>query len=61
MDPYVIDLPWPLTLLVHGIILNARPKKSAETYQSIWTEQGSPLIYHCNALTESLQARLKSR
>ena len=53
MDPYVIDLPWPArALLVHGIILNTRPKKSAEAYQSIWTENGSPLI-HCNALTES--------
>ena len=60
MDPYVIDLPWPArALLVHGIILNTRPKKSAEAYQSIWTEQGSPLIYHCNALTESLQTRFE--
>ena len=51
MDPYVIDLPWPArALLVHGIILNTRPKKSAEAYQSIWTEQGSPLIYHCQRL-----------
>ncbi len=58
MDPYVIDLPWPArALLVHGIILNTRPKKSAEAYQSIWTENGSPLIHFCQELTTALQPR----
>ena len=56
MDPYVIDLPYPArALLVYGIILNTRPKKSAEAYKSIWTENGSPLIHYCNQLTEALK------
>ena len=58
MDPYVIDLPWPArALLVHGIILNTRPKKSAEAYQSIWSENGSPLIHYCQELTKELKLR----
>ncbi|GAB2762985.1 ferrochelatase [Salinimicrobium soli] len=45
MDERVIDVPyWARTLLVRGIILNTRPKKSAEAYQKIWWEEGSPLI-----------------
>ncbi|MEK9726485.1 MAG: ferrochelatase [Candidatus Margulisiibacteriota bacterium] len=45
MDKYVIDLPYLLRfLLVKGIILNVRPKKSAEAYKSIWWDSGSPLI-----------------
>ncbi|WP_196895995.1 ferrochelatase [Aureivirga marina] len=45
MDKYVIDIPIiPRTLLVKGIILNTRPKKSAAAYQKIWWEEGSPLI-----------------
>ena len=45
MDERVIDVPlWARTLLVKGIVLNTRPKKSSEAYQNIWWEEGSPLI-----------------
>jgi protoporphyrin/coproporphyrin ferrochelatase len=45
MDKYVIDVPYLLrALLVRGIILQTRPKKSAEAYSRIWTDEGSPLI-----------------
>ena len=45
MDKYVIDVPYILrALLVRGIILQTRPKKSAEAYARIWTSEGSPLI-----------------
>lgn len=58
MDPYVIDLPWPLrALLVHGIILPRRPAQSAEAYQAIWTKNGSPLIHYCTQLTAALKAK----
>jgi len=47
MDPFVIDIPWiARALLVHGIILRNRPEKSAEAYRKIWTERGSPLLFH---------------
>ena len=55
MDERVIDVPyWARTLLVKGIVLNTRPKKSAEAYQKIWWDEGSPLI----VLSERLQAKI---
>ena len=58
-DPYVIDLPYLLRkILVNGIILNTRPKKSAEAYQQIWTKDGSPLMFHTQALTKKVAQRL---
>ena len=56
MDKYVIDLPYLVRfLLVKGIILNVRPKKSAEAYESIWWENGSPLI----EISKQVQHKLK--
>lgn len=43
-DERVIDQAFVRRVIVPLIILNTRPKKSAEAYQTIWTEQGSPLI-----------------
>lgn len=44
-DPRVVEIPRLLWLIIlHGIILRVRPKKSAKLYESIWTEQGSPLL-----------------
>jgi len=55
MDERVIDLPYILrAILVKGIVLNTRPKKSAEAYQKIWWEEGSPLI----VLSERLQEKI---
>jgi len=55
MDPRVIDVPrWARILLVRGIILNTRPKKSAEAYAKIWWDEGSPLI----VLSERLQKKV---
>ncbi len=45
MDERVIDVPnWLRNLLVRGIILQTRPKKSAKAYAKIWWEEGSPLV-----------------
>lgn len=59
MDPYVIDLPWPLrALLVNTIILPKRPAQSAEAYKAVWTEHGSPLVHHCKELRDALRKRI---
>lgn len=59
MDPRVIDVPkWARTLLVRGIILNTRPKKSAEAYSKIWWEEGSPLIVISKRLQRKIQERV---
>lgn len=57
MDPYVIDIPkiWRW-LLVKGIILQARPKKSAHAYGKIWDPvRGSPLRFHSEDLVKGMQ------
>ena len=44
-DTRVIEFPkfiWKIIL--HGIILRIRPKRSAKTYKTIWTDEGSPLL-----------------
>ena len=56
MDEKVIDYPWFFrSLLVQGIILNTRPKKSAAAYETVWTEEGSPLIF----ITERIKRKLE--
>ncbi len=59
MDGRVIDIP-PLSraLLVKGIIVPFRGPKSAKTYQKIWTENGSPLMYYGARVAERLQDNL---
>jgi ferrochelatase len=58
MDPRVIDVPyWFRAFLVKGIVLNTRPKKSAEAYSKIWWEEGSPLI----VLSERLQVKIQKQ
>ncbi|MBI2728915.1 MAG: ferrochelatase [Polaromonas sp.] len=43
-DHRVVEIPKAIWwLILHGIILRVRPKKSAAKYASIWMEQGSPL------------------
>jgi ferrochelatase len=59
MDRYVIDLPYPLrALLVRGIILRTRPKKSAHAYEVIWTPEGAPLVVTTRSLTQKVQKYL---
>jgi ferrochelatase len=58
-DPFVIDIPtFFRKILVNGIILNTRPKKSAEAYQQVWTKDGSPLMIHTQALAQKVQRLL---
>ena len=43
-DHRVVEIPRAIWwLILHGIILRTRPKKSAAKYASIWTKEGSPL------------------
>ncbi len=44
-DPRVIEVARPLWwLILHGVILRIRPRKSAEAYAKVWSEEGSPLL-----------------
>lgn len=58
-DKRVIDFPTPIRkALVEGIILPIRPKESAEAYELIWWEEGSPLIVITQQVIDKLQKRL---
>jgi len=55
-DPRVIDIPWLLRkILVNLIIVPFRAPKSAKVYKQLWTENGSPLLFHCEQAREELQ------
>lgn len=58
-DPRVVELPRPLWWLVlNGVILNTRPKKSAEKYAKVWTPEGSPLKVHTERQAKLLRGYL---
>jgi ferrochelatase len=45
-------------VLINGIIAPFRAPKSAKIYQELWTERGSPLLYHSVDLKNLLQEQL---
>ena len=60
MDQRVIDLPSFLrTILVRGIILNTRPKRSAKAYKKIWWDEGSPLIVLSKRLLQKMEEKVQ--
>jgi ferrochelatase len=58
-DPRVVEIPpllwWPI---LHGIVLQTRPARSAAKYASIWMPEGSPLAVWTRRQTEALAIRL---
>jgi len=48
-------------IILHGIILNIRPKKSAKLYKKIWTKKGSPLMVHMTDIVDKLQTRINQK
>jgi protoporphyrin/coproporphyrin ferrochelatase len=58
-DGRVIDVPWPVRqVLTRGLIVPRRYKESAQNYQEIWTDQGSPLIVYGQSIALKLQEKL---
>ena len=58
MDKYVIDVTFLLSaLLVRGIILQTRPKKSAAAYARIWWDEGSPLVVISQRMHKKVQEK----
>ncbi len=61
-DPRIVELPRLLWwLILHGVILNIRPRRSAAAYRKVWGEDGSPLLVHTRDLATGLRAALKER
>ena len=61
-DPRVVEIPKPIWwLILNGIILNIRPKKSAAKYASVWMTEGSPLRVHTERQAKLLKGLLGER
>ena len=57
-DRRVVGLPRIVWLpLLHGIVLNTRPRKSAKAYAKIWRDDGSPLLVFSRMQQRKLQQR----
>ena len=58
-DRRVVEIPrWLWKPILHGIILRTRPRKSAEAYNQIWTNEGSPLRVIAKRQAEALRPRM---
>ncbi|MCU7829828.1 MAG: ferrochelatase [Candidatus Thiodiazotropha sp. (ex Myrtea sp. 'scaly one' KF741663)] len=61
-DPRIVAIPRFLWMIIlHGIVLRVRPKRSAEAYRSVWTDEGSPLLVISQKQRAALEAAVKSR
>lgn len=61
-DPRVVEQPrWFWLPILHGIILNTRPRKSAAAYAKIWREEGSPILAIGQRQATALQTALDQR
>lgn len=61
-DPRVVEVPRPVWwMILNGIILNVRPKRSAQAYSEVWTERGSPLLFHTQDQSDKLRASLQAQ
>ena len=58
-DPRVVKLPRLVWLpILYGIVLRARPQKSAQKYRAIWSAEGSPLAFHTRRQADALRRTL---
>ena len=58
-DGRVVDMPAAIRYpLFQGLVVPLRAPKSAKIYKQLWTERGSPLLFHGLDLKEKVQAEL---
>jgi ferrochelatase len=61
-DPRVVEVPrliwW---MILNLVILNIRPRRSAKAYSTVWTERGSPLMFHTHDQAEALRNKLQEQ
>jgi len=59
-DPRVVEIPRLLWWVILNLfILNVRPRRSAKAYSTVWTERGSPLLFHTQDQADALRMKLK--
>jgi len=58
-DSRVVEQPrWLWWLILNGVILTIRPKRSAAAYQKVWQEDGSPLMVASCAQEKAIKEKL---
>ncbi len=61
-DPRVVEVPRAIWwFILNGVILNIRPARSAAAYRTVWTDRGSPLMYHTQDQADALQNAMTER
>ena len=61
-DTRVVEIPRIAWLpILHGIILNTRPKKSAAKYKQVWMKEGAPLRVYTELQAKKLKGFLGER
>lgn len=61
-DPRVVETPRLLWwCILNLVILNIRPRRSAKAYQTVWTEQGSPLLIHTQAQCQRIREQMVAK
>ena len=61
-DPRVVEFPrLPWWLILHGIILRLRPRRSARAYKKVWSMEGSPLIAISKLQAQAIEKKIQER
>ncbi|GGD51265.1 ferrochelatase [Lacimicrobium alkaliphilum] len=61
-DPRVVEVPRLLWWFVLNlVILNFRPARSAAAYKTVWTDRGSPLLFHTRDQADAIRSELQQR
>ena len=61
-DPRVVESPrWIWWLVLHGVILRIRPRRSAQSYKKVWTDEGSPLVAISRQQARALEHKLQDK
>ena len=61
-DPRVVEIPRVIWwLILYGLVLPLRPRKTAVKYAAIWSEEGSPLMVYSRQQASLLRGYLGER
>ena len=61
-DGRVIETPKAIWwFILNGIVLRTRPAKSAKAYQSVWTDDGSPLLLYTQKQKNLIKQQLEKK
>ncbi len=61
-DPRVVEMPrLPWWFILNCYILRFRPAKSAKAYQSVWMDEGSPLLVYTQRLAAVIKEKISQQ